>query len=58
MQQTQLEDLKRLQINLGKLLDDPHPGLSTWQEFLGEVLDDIAYYSPNYIKNMERRNDE
>jgi len=40
-----LDDLRRLARKLDGLLADPHPGLFTWREALGNTLLDISDYA-------------
>ena len=40
-----LDDLRRLARRLDGLLADPHPGLFTWREALGDTLLDMADYA-------------
>lgn len=32
------------------LMEDPHPGLSTWTQMVGQACDEIAELSPSYEK--------
>lgn len=42
-----LNDLKQLNKRLTSLLDDPQLGCFTWHEALGNLLNEIAEFSPN-----------
>jgi hypothetical protein len=37
-----LEDMKVRITRIKQLLDDPHPGLFTWQRALAESMDDLC----------------
>ena len=44
MKKESLEELKTLHDRLGKLLEDPQPGLTTWCEAFSDVCYNIGMY--------------
>lgn len=48
-----IEQLKEKTNKLEQLLNDPHPGTSTWMKFVADALDDIAEYAPSFSRTKK-----
>lgn len=45
-----LKEVARLSEQLYELMQNPEPGLFTWHQAVGRVLDQLAEFAPSYEK--------